>query len=88
MFYAFFQQVYLTVTYRVRTVANVLFFVLKIKIYYWLIDWLADWLSDSKKSPQNGLKTDDNDIEISKERYISPEKKTANYRWIKINIIR
>ena len=32
-------------------------------------------------------KTDENETEIPKERYISPEKKTTNYWWIKINII-
>ena len=60
-------------------------------------DKTVDKIKINSKSPkefhsQNAskelhLKTDENEIEIPKERYISPEKKTTNYWWIKINII-
>ena len=41
----------------------------------------------SKNLSQNNLHKANNEMEILKERYISPEKKTANYWWIKVSII-
>ena len=39
-------------------------------------DKTADKITSvSKKSSQNALKTDENEIEIPKERYVSPEKR-------------
>ena len=36
----------MTVTYRDIALVNVLYFVFKIMIYYWLIDWLIEWSID------------------------------------------
>ena len=52
---------------------------------------IADKTTSTSKSPQTlkklHSKADENEIEILKERFISPEKKTTNHWWIKISVI-
>ena len=52
---------------------------------------IADKIKSISKYPKKGSKelrskTDENEIETQKERYVSPETKTTNYWWNKISI--
>ena len=52
---------------------------------------IASVLKNSSAEPRSKLHSENNEAndesETKKERYISPEKKTANYWWIKVSII-